>query len=158
MKPSILQLEDYFLTRLEIRFDGPAEPEIESASVNSTFHYDVMSHKEDAKRRMLAFHVEFRELDGKERNAGYHIVCSIVGMFRFTDATPEDKEDYVICVNGISILYGALRGILSTATGNFPRGRFLAPSVMPNEIVADIERKRQETPKDAESAPEGSQP
>jgi hypothetical protein len=48
----------------------------------------------------------------------------------------------LVRVNGVSILYGILRGIIANATGMFPNGKFLLPTVMPQDIVKKIEAEK----------------
>lgn len=144
MTTTTLQLEEYFLTRLQVEFTEPAEGRNDNVEATTfRFDYNVLTHREDQRRRMMRLRAEFQEVDGKKQNLGYGIQCELSGLFAFTDATPKGKEELVIRINGFNMLYGALRGILSTATAMFPGGRFLVPNVMPNEIVADIEKRHE---------------
>ena len=153
MSSPILLLNEYFLTRLSVKYDFPDTiPNINVASVNSTFNYEVLTHHDDPKQRQLKLQIEFQELDEKQQKVGYHIECEVVGFFSFTDATPKEKEEYVIRVNGFSMLYGALRGVFATTMAVFPGGRFSIPNIMPNEIVADIEKRRAEANAKAKDA------
>lgn len=145
MNPPTLLLEEYFLTRLQVDYTFPGtSPTITVASVTSSFDYEVLNHRDDPRRRQLKLKVEFQEMDDKQQKVGYRIQCEIVGFFSFTDSTPKGKEEIVIRVNGFNMLYGTLRGALATTTAVFPGGRFSVPSVMPNEIVADIEKRREQ--------------
>ncbi len=158
MNPPTLQLEDYFLTRLQADYTFPGtSPTITVASVTSNFDYEVANHRDDQRRRMLRLKVDFQEQDDKQQKVGYHIQCEIVGFFSFTDSTPPGKEEILIRVNGFNMLYGTLRGLLATTTAVFPGGRFSVPNVMPNEIVADIEKRREEAQRKA-AAPAASAP
>jgi hypothetical protein len=145
MKSPTLQLDEYFLTRLQIDHTFPASsPTITVASVNCSFDYDVANHCDEPRRRMLRLKVEFQEQDDKQQKVGYRIQCGIVGFFSLTDTTPQGKEEVILRVNGFSLLYGTLRGVLASATAVFPGGRFSVPNVMPNEVVADVEKRREE--------------
>lgn len=141
----ILLLEEYFLTRLQVDFTFPgSSPTITVAAVTCNFDYEVATHRDEPRRRMLRLKVEFQEVDDKQQKVGYRIQCEIVGFFSFTESTPQGKEEFVIRVNGINMLYGTLRGALATTTAIFPGGRFSVPNVMPNEIVADVEKRREQ--------------
>lgn len=154
MTSPILQLEEYFLTRQQVEHVFPeSAPTIQVASVTCNFDYEVFDHREDTKRRMMKLKVEFQEVDQKQQKVGYHIQCEIVGFFAFTDSTPQGKEEATLRLNGFTLLYGTLRGILATTTAIFPAGRFNVPNVMPTEIVADIERRRQEAQQMAGTTP-----
>jgi hypothetical protein len=145
MKSPVLQLDNYCLTRLEVNYrpldDGGAS---KADSVKMDLDYDVLNHLDDTNQRMLRFRTEFEEFDAEDRPTGYHIRCTILGQFHFTETTPKGKEEYIIRVNGVNILYGLLRGILGTTTGQFQSGRFLPPSFMPAELVADVEKCKDE--------------
>jgi hypothetical protein len=144
MKPPTLLLDQYFLTCLQVDYTFPgSSPTITVASTACDFDYEVANHRAEPRRRMLRLKVEFQELDDKQQKVGYRIRCEIVGFFSFTDSTPPGKEEIVIRVNGFNILYGTLRGALATTTAVFPGGRFSVPNVMPNEIVADIEKRHE---------------
>lgn len=158
MTNPVLQLEEYYLTRLSMDYKFPTGvQEITVASANAQFHYDVLTHAKDPRRRQLKLHVEFQERDDKDQPVGYHIVCDIVGFFSFTDATPKGKEEILIRVNGFNMLYGALRGMLGMITGLGPGGRFSVPNVMPNEIVKDIENRRRKTAQPQAAATTGTE-
>lgn len=153
MKSPSLSLDEYFLTRLQVEFAAPStSPTITVASVTCNFDYTVFNHPVEPQRRMLQLKVEFQQLDDKQHKVGYHIQCEVTGFFSFTESTPKGKEEIVIRVNGFNLLYGALRGVLATTTAVFPGGRFNVPNVMPNEIVEDIERRREEARQKSASA------
>jgi hypothetical protein len=143
MSSPTLLLNEYFLTRLAVDYGFPGTgPNRDVASVNSSFNYEVLTHQDDARQRQLQLQLEFQELDEKQQPIGYHIQCEMVGFFSFTETTPKGKEEVVIRVNGLNLLYGALRGVFATTMAVFPGGRFSLPNIMPNEIVADIEKQR----------------
>ncbi len=138
----VLLLEDYYFTRLHLDWDFPASGAVvEVKEIQSQFDYDVANHVKDPRRRMLKFRLAIQELGANQQKLGHRVECEIVGLFSFTDATPKGKEEIVIRVNGINMLYGALRGLLTAAMGAFPAGRFVLPSIMPQDIVTDVEKR-----------------
>ena len=138
-----LQLDNYFLTRLQVDLALPKTDQvIEVKATDCVFDYDVAIHKERPQHRLLRFKAIFQELDGQKQKIGYHVECEMVGFFTVTEATPKGQEEAVIRLNGVSQLYGALRGILATATGMFACGRLNLPSIMPQEIVEQVEKRR----------------
>ena len=148
----ILQLESFFLTRLHVDWNFPNDggTTIEIRSTQNAFDYEVGTHKEEPNRRLLRLKFHCQEYDAKENKVGHCIDCEMVGIFSFTEATPKGKEEAVVRINGINMLYGALRGILATLTGAFPGGRYSLPSIMPQEIVNDVETRRAATKKNPE--------
>lgn len=158
MSSPTLLLNEYFLTRLSVNYDFPDTiPNINVASVNSTFNYEALTHRDDPRQRQLKVQMEFQELDEKQQKVGYHITCELVGFFTFTDTTPKGQEEIVLRVNGLNMLYGALRGVFATSLAVFPGGRFSIPNIMPKEIVADIERQRAEANAKAKAASEAAE-
>ena len=90
----------------------------------------------------MHFRATFHQIGARRQKVGYSINCEIVGLFCLTKAAPQGKEDLLFRLNGVSQLYGALRGIISTATGSFAGGLFVLPSIMPQEIVEQTEKRR----------------
>ena len=159
MMPPTLQLEDYYVASLHVDWAVPtSEAPVEVKFTNSSFDYDLGNHKEDPARRMMRFKAVFQQLDGNQQKVGFTVRCELVGIFHFTEATPKGKEEAVLRVNGVSQLYGAMRGIITVATGTFGIGHFLLPSIMPQEIVAQIEKIKADASAQTQIAAEPSTP
>ena len=143
MKTPVLQLETHFLSKLHMDWKPATDgSKSEIHATRCDFDYDAKTHRLEKHRRMLVFRVKAQELNSAQQPAGYTIDCEIGGLFALTEATPKGREEEFLRINGISILYGILRGMLSMATGPFQGGCFALPSVMPQEIVRDVEAKR----------------
>src|SRR5258706_16239973 len=100
--PPVLQLEDYFITKLHVDFTfPPGVPYVEVKSLQSTFNYETGTHKDEASFRMLKFMGGFQELDEKGQRIGHRIDFELVGFFSFTQATPKGKEEILLRINGI---------------------------------------------------------
>lgn len=143
MNQPVLLLERHYLQRLHVEWKPQSSPDAPGAeSVRCDFDYDVGTHLTEKRRRMIALRVRAQQVDGTGNPAGYLIECEIVGFFQLTAAIAEGKEEMTLRLNGFSILYGILRGILSMATGVFEGGVFALPSIMPQDVVKDVESKR----------------
>lgn len=152
MMPPLL-LEDYFLTSLHIEWVSLPSPTAEIKAIDCSFDYELANHKQDTKLRKMHFKATFCQMDAKRQKVGYSITCEVVGLFCLTGAAPKGKEDLLFRLNGVSQLYGAMRGIISSVTGSFACGRFVLPSIMPQEIVGQIEKRKVATSeKDEHSA------
>jgi hypothetical protein len=66
----------------------------------------------------------------------------MLGFFWFPPEVPDDRIPYLIRVNGCTILYGILRGVVASLTGMFPEGPLALPTIMMQEVVRDIEANR----------------
>jgi len=142
MSPT-LQLENFYVVSLNVDCVPPgAKFPVEVQLTNSSFDYDIGARKEDPARRVMQFKAFFQQLDGNQQKIGFTVRCELIGLFRFTEATPKGKEEAVLRINGVSQLYGAMRGIVSAATGSFPFGHFILPSIMPQEIVEQVEKDK----------------
>ena len=143
MNPPVLLLEQHFLKRLHIDWKAPSsEPMSPVATTRCSFDYEVAVHRTEPLRRMLTFRLQAQQLDHEQQAVAHKVDCEIVGLFSLTSATPAGREEEILRINGVSILYGILRGVFLTTTGAFPGGGFLLPSVMPQDIVRQVEEKR----------------
>lgn len=155
MNQPVLLLERHYMQGLRVEWKPQPSPDVPRVeSVRCDFDYDVGTHRTERQRRMMALRVRAQQLDGKGNPAGYLIECEIVGFFQLTGAIAEGKEEMTLRLNGFSILYGILRGILSTTTGVFEGGVFALPSVMPQDVVKDVESKR--SAKRVQPSPKGT--
>jgi hypothetical protein len=146
MKTPRLQLEEHALTRLHVDFISPPSGEMLIDSLESTFSYQVGVHNADTRRYRLNFNCKFEEAcDRDKTRAGFKIDCEIVGLFLFDDDVDVAEREKLIRLNGVSVLYSTLRGILAVATGIFPGRRFLLPMTLPQEIVKIVEGNKQST-------------
>ncbi|MEX2381721.1 MAG: hypothetical protein WD490_05010 [Opitutales bacterium] len=76
----------------------------------------------------------------------YKLDFRIQGVFRFDEGLEEQKMQYLVRVNGGTILYGILRGMLATMTGAFPEGRINLPTIMMQDVVRRVEERRNSKP------------
>lgn len=87
-----------------------------------------------------------KSLPQKDRPDIYKVDFQILGFFAFPKDTVEDNMQYLIRVNGCTILYGILRGIVANVTGTFPEGPLPLPTVMMHDVVNSVERSRNTKP------------
>lgn len=69
-------------------------------------------------------------------------MCEIVGQFVVPEDLPAAEQEGFLRVNGLSILYSTLRGILGNITGSFPGERLCLPTILPFDIVKSIEIRK----------------
>jgi len=144
MNPSTptCQLEDFHMTRLHLDWvdPGPRE-EVNIEATNSRFDYDVFSNREHSRYFMMKFQAWFQQVDSNREKVGYQVECEIMGIFEISEEIPEERWPGFIRLNGLSILYGILRGQLANATGSFPNGKLLIPTIMPKDIIQMVEEQ-----------------
>lgn len=139
MLVKIFQLEDYFLTRLNVKFIFHDEVEVEAESVSLEFDYDVLTHPDDPLRRILTLRVGVSQVAEDDSKMAYQVECEINGQFRIPEEIKKDQREGLLRINGVSILYSTLRGIIGNLSGSFPEGRLCLPTILPQDVVKHVE-------------------
>jgi preprotein translocase subunit SecB len=139
MSESLCQLEDFHITALSVQWHDPKTSG--NVPVNYQFSYDVGQHQTDKLRYRLKFRVRV----GSEtpEPVGYSLASEIVGFFRFPEGVEQSKIDYLVRVNGCTILYGILRGQVATLTGCYPQKKLVLETIMMRDVVDSIEKEKQ---------------
>lgn len=156
---TILQLENYFLGHLRMDFHFPKDGEGRDRNLSLSFDYDALQHSEEPLRRLLRLRVAISERDADGQKIGHDIECEINGQFLVPEELEPEKQEGLLRINGLSILYSTLRGILGNVTGSFPGERLCLPTILPPDVVASIEARKQqegassETPAERRKAP-----
>lgn len=145
---NFMQLEDYFLTRLNFDFNFPDDAEVPEEQVSLDFDYDVLTHPDDPLRRMVSLRVGVRQVAKDGSKVGHQVECKIHGQFRIPEDIKEDQREGLLRINGVSILYSTLRGIIGNLSGSFPVGRFCLPTILPQDVVKQIENSKAHAEKD----------
>lgn len=140
MNDSVCQLEDFHLTALSVQWHDPKETG--TYTVTNELDYDVGQHQTEKERYRLT--LRFMTGSKKPEPVGYSVAAEIVGFFRFPEGTEQSKMDYLVRVNGCTILYGILRGQIANVTGNFPHKKLILPTIMMRDIVLDVEKAKAE--------------
>lgn len=129
MKASPLNLHDYYVTELFVSasktFDiqKPVKLAFEDLSVDRQ-----LIRREDKKDRPWQLTMRVHLAAAPEKNAPYQVTLELVGFF---DVAPEYTADIetLIKVTGGSMLFGAARQVIRSATGQGPYFPLLLPSV-----------------------------
>ncbi|NQU42981.1 hypothetical protein HQ520_06830 [bacterium] len=131
----ILNLEDFAIDRLhyETWYDQPEE---DSDPAGPNVRYEVFRNDTDPSQYMLELEVKLSVPVENDR-LGYCFSAQITGFFRFAEDATEEEMQYLIRVNGGTILYGILRGQMAALAT--PLGKILLPTVYMNEIVRETE-------------------
>lgn len=139
MSQPVCHLEEFYLTRVNVAWVEPPA-EVNELDLNLAFDYSVFRHKDDPLRYRLTLRLS--SVPQSPDPMGYQMDCEISGFFRFPEDSTEPKREYLIRVNGCTILYGILRGQFAGITGSFPNRPLLLPTVMMEDVVKEIEAKR----------------
>ncbi len=140
MTEPVCGLHDFFLTRLTVEWFEPEKAT--EIRLRFSFDYDVAYNRDDPNYYRLTFRMSGQP--DVSPKAGYEIDTEIVGYFSFPKETPKDQKEYLIRINGTTILYGILRGELASVTGMFPHGKITLPTVMMQDVIVQLEREKAE--------------
>jgi hypothetical protein len=131
----LLQLNDFSISKLHIeKNDKP----VNIAPFKAKVGYSVQQHKENNDLYKLNFSFDGSSL--KSNNEIDFLVHSeMCGFFSFPDGYTVEEKESLIRVNGLTILYGILRGQIAMCTGSFPGGKITLPTLSMYEIVMKAE-------------------
>jgi hypothetical protein len=135
----VCALEDFQLTRLNIEWHDPGKAK--EGTFKPWITYDVLKHAKDASRYLLTMMVDIEPVQPPK--SGYEIHATIRGEFSVT-LEPGTKTDpaYLVRLNGLTMLYGLLRGQVAQTTGSFPWGKFVLPAMMMQDVITSVEEAK----------------
>ena len=127
---SALQLDAYYLERLQIEVN-PKQPEgAEDGSLEETYSIQFkpeIKQAPDALQFMVFLSVDCK---GDRKKAKFkRIRVDLRGFFSLPGDTPQELVEQFIGLNGFAILYGIMRGIVSQVTGPTVCGSYLLPTL-----------------------------
>lgn len=135
-----LQLDDFALTGLAMKWNGDTENDSDR-DASAALNFRVFGHTTDPGRFRLEMTVAVRPPEGAGES-GWTIDAAIRGDFQIPDGSEEKPNPGFMAYNGATILYGLLRGQIAAATGSFPPGKFMLPTVSIADAMADKAKSR----------------
>ncbi|MCK5852284.1 hypothetical protein KAH27_04565 [bacterium] len=141
MKSSPLYLDEFFLTKLNIKHVGSFEMSEETNEQNYIIKIDYDVARRVNQKNM--FRLDFRVIiKPPKSSSGISIDSEMSGFFSFPLKTPEDDMQYLIRINGCAILYSLLRGQVAMITGSFPNGKVNIPTVVMQNMIKKKRRTK----------------
>jgi preprotein translocase subunit SecB len=133
----IIELNDFFITKINIEW-ASSIPDIEK---NPYIDYEILRNPKNDREFGMRLYVraQTKSESNKER---LNIEAGILGFFSFFEGVDEKDKQIMIRLNGATILYGLLRGHLTSILGAFPCGHFVLPSLYMSEIIPEIEERK----------------
>ncbi len=129
---ALMQLEDYTVSEIFFKVNeslfGGAAPESSDHNDEYDFERNILCNDIKDKfivRLLICCNNREEKFDANQ----FKFRLELRGIFSFTDEIDEKQKDQLVSLNGISILYGIARGIVSQATANMPIGRLVLPTV-----------------------------
>ncbi len=131
---STLQLTGFHLNKLSIEkhSDVGSDQDEGDEEFKFTFKYDVKSHKDGKNRFRIVLDFGLFPTAVLEY---YQCHASITGYFTFTEDLDKETMMRLLHLNGLSILYGILRGQLSMISGSFGGNKLNLPTMNIQEIL-----------------------
>ena len=145
MTEPVCHLEEFFMTRLNLAWHDPKETT--TVSIEHKFDYDV--HRNTQQKNLFRLVFRFGLSSQTPAPVGYALDSEIIGYFRFPDEATEENMQTLIRFNGCTILYGILRGQIANISGSFPNAKLVLPTVMMEEVVRNIEKRKAQERKPA---------
>ncbi len=137
----VLRLNASIFSKLHIDFiPGEKWDNADIFPCNQTIDYDLKRHIQNPRDFCLT--LKYKQ-SPHEKKQGYLIDAELSGYFEFPEEYTEEEMQGTIRVNGLTILYGILRGQLAIYTASFPLNAIMLSTVSMYEVVNQIEKNRQ---------------
>ncbi len=145
MKASPLNLLDYYVTELFVAVSNtfdlqkPVKLAFEDLSVDRQ-----LIRRDDKKSGAWQLTMRVHLAAAPEKNAPYQVTLVLVGFFEVAPNYNPDMVETLIKVTGGSMLYGAARQVIRSATGQGPYSPLLLPAVSfypPKQTPPTVETK-----------------
>jgi len=137
MRPSIIQLKRVFFQRFEVEAIEPSEGTAQIEAEDFDFEGITFRISLDAQSAMTEddadpkiFFIILRvAIDPDEKKpAPYQIDVSALGIIEISEVIEPEKRRDLALVNGASLVYGAIRELVTTVTARCIPGPFILPT------------------------------
>ena len=128
MKPSPLQLTEYFLTDLHFSANNEFDPAKDVPLKADHFQVGVEAQPNKDDRRRWQIILKLQHQPAVDANVPYRFTVEIIGFFLVLPNFPEERIQRLVRTNGASMLYGAVREIVRDMTTRGPYLGVMLPS------------------------------
>jgi preprotein translocase subunit SecB len=128
VKPSLLELQNYFVTALSFTANQNYDGQKQKAPCSNDLLVEPLFQMQgkDARHWQATLKITYRP--GPDVNAPYHFSIEIVGLFRVGDQVAEEKARWFIETNGTAVLYSTAREILRAVMSRGPYPSLILPT------------------------------
>ena len=126
MNESPLQLETCFFTEIRVISD-PEANEDDINRVNIAVHTEASKRDEGAPRQWFVV-VGVKITPKADAKPGYVGEVEGVGMFHVHASWPDNQIERLVAINGASVVYGAIRELISNLTARGPWDMLILPT------------------------------
>ncbi len=126
----LFQLNNYQVEKVTVEPYEQYDASLPEHTGNIMTSINIAPHVEDKRKYRLILGIQINPIATKE-NAfyPYHITINGRAFFTFKDLPSHEEAEYVLSLNGASILYGFLRAQVAQITAQSVYGQFLLPIV-----------------------------
>jgi preprotein translocase subunit SecB len=146
VKPSLLELKNYFVTALSITANRNYDGQKQKAPCSSDLQVEPLFQVDGKDIRQWQATLKIIYRPGPDVNAPYHFSIEIVGLFQVANHVAEDKAKWFVETNGTAVLYSTAREILRSVMSSGP----YPPLLIPTGTFYEPEKK--------EATPQAEQP
>jgi preprotein translocase subunit SecB len=126
----LFQLNNYQIERVAVEPYELYDASLSEHTGNITTTINIAPHMEDKRKFRLILWIQINPIPMKEQSFyPYHITINGRAFFTFKDIPSHEEAEYVLSLNGASILYGFLRAQVAQITAQSVHGQFLLPTV-----------------------------
>jgi hypothetical protein len=138
--PGILHLKQYFLKQLKLEWLGDI-PRGAKWQMGMGISYKAAKHNTKPNTYRVELHTSIKPHD-PSRKIGLSIEATIMGDFITPPGLSLKEKNEMALIQGLMVLWGTLRGEVASATGSFPSGKYILPTVNMVKVVQEIEGKK----------------
>lgn len=136
-----LEIDSYEVTDLHLEsVRGATEDDSDEATSQNpvSVRFDFFRHATEHTRFAAMLHVSTVLGKHEELLEPYRIRMSVIGFYTAVEPLPDDGSlPTQLAVNGLTILYGVVRGIVSTSSAWMNRPPAMLPTVCFSPLVAE---------------------
>lgn len=130
-----ITLEGFTLLKLAIETNERFDCDAEAANARLDLSFIPELHPDDPRRFRVTLSVAM-EPEMESSNVPYSLSTRSTGYFIASQELAREAVDPILFVNALTIMYGALRGIVLQSTSAAGNGAALLPTVMMVDVVA----------------------
>lgn len=139
-----LQLEEFYFQHFSVEYHPGEAPQVQDTVDLARLHfdYDVLYNSDEPGKWAIAMSF-YLAPDEDDALPCYEVEAQLFGFFDASEISA-DAVEYLVRVNGMTMLYGVMRGHVAGATGVFPMGKLVLPSVNMAAVVETVEEAKRE--------------
>ncbi|MGD1084237.1 MAG: protein-export chaperone SecB [Verrucomicrobiota bacterium] len=135
---SPLQLQQHFFTHVSVHANVKGTPK---GNLNLEPTFLMQKNAENERQWVLVLRVILKSND-PEAPFLYEADIGIQGLVEIHESFPAERREQVAAVNGLSLLYSAIREIVLNVTARSPNGPVCLPTLNFAEVVAEQEAQQ----------------